>query len=221
MKRRAVSQLHPESQDSGIHEDVYSSDAESEASTTDRKKYKAAKNQEKLAEAPPVEQSNSFLSLLESLKDPEIGKKTEERLKKIEESSCDNITPRKILPSENKKYKELAKINCKLRLGGKNLGKGSMELINLLEKNNFMLVFRNCIKKVLFSGFVNKLSAMKIEESKCKDKHDGKTDLSLCVLQQPEMKVCRCLMCGDDSEIQSMFKEISLIVNNKVEEVKE
>lgn len=215
MKRRATSQLHP-NDDCTSYEEVYSSGEESQVSTSDRKHFKAERKT-KVTEAVIEEQSNSFLSLLAALKDPEVGKKTEERLKKIEEALLENTTPRRILPDEKKSFLELANINCKLRLGTRNLGKGSMELIKFEDKNEFMVVFRNCIKKVMFSGVVNKFSSAKIAESKCKGKHEGKADLNLSVLQMPEMKITSCLMCGDDGEIQKIFKELEIVVGKFIE----
>ena len=215
MKRRATTQLHP-NDDSTEYEEVYSSGEESQVSTSDRKHFKAERKT-KATEVKIEEQSSSFLSLLAELKDPEVGKKTEERLKKIEEASIESTTPRRILPDEKKNFLELAKINCKLRLGTRNLGKGSIELIKFEDKNEFMLVFRNCIKKVLFSGTLNKFSSVKAEESKCKEKHEGKADLKLTLLQLPEMKIASCLICGADGEIQKIHKELGPIVAKFVE----
>ena len=200
MKRRASVQLVPEKDIHPEYEDPYSTEPE-EYTPSKRIIYKPKHDikaktvtSSKSIEFPPIiiskplpQESSSYLELLNSLKSASSNEKTEEFLKEINASEI--ITPRKILPAANNQYKLLYQLDAKLTINNIPKGKGTLELTQALNKNLTLLIFRNCIKSVLFTGALYAESIIKIKDTPCKVKnHTEKKDIEISLIQQPEVK---------------------------------
>ena len=203
MKRRASIQLVPEKDFIPEYEDPYSTEPE-EYTPSKRIIYKAkigVKPDPKCeplstskSEPPIPQQSSSYLSLLASLKSSTSHEQTEQFLKEINSASL--VTPRRILPSEQTSYANCYQIESKLSVNETKKGKGTMELNHAIGKPIALVVFRNCIKNILFTGAIYQGSKLVFRKEPCKShKHEGKIDAEITLLQQPEGAKCVCLLC--------------------------
>ena len=216
MKRRASQQLVPGGQNEiedrgkdlkgtedheGLEglEDLEDLDSTSQDTcNSDRKKFKAKRSA--ASEVKVEETSENFLKLLADLRDPDIVRKTNERNAKLEEQETENVTPRRVLPAVQNEFENIWTAQVKIRILAVCLGKGELQVLRFNEGGKFMVVFRNCIQKVLFSGVLFKYSKVEVLE-KCKQGHEGKVDLGVRVLRQPEMKICSLALCGTEKEV--------------------
>ena len=90
----------------------------------------------------------------------------------------------------------LYQLDAKLTINNIPKGKGTLELTQALNKNLTLLIFRNCIKSVLFTGALYAESIIKIKDTPCKVKnHTEKKDIEISLIQQPEGKKIECFIC--------------------------
>lgn len=204
MKRRASVQLVPEKDFFPKYEDPYSTEPED---YTPSKRIIYKPKPIILKEVP--QQSSSYLSLLESLKSTNSHEKTEEFLKEI--NSVDIITPRRILPIQQPSYKLTCQVEGKFKVNKANKGKGTIEITqsSLDSKKISLVIFRNCIKKILFTGALYTNSEIILQVLPCKEKkHENKADISLSLLQQPEGQKVSCLICISTASLQELLNSL-------------
>jgi hypothetical protein len=212
MKRRASIQLVPSKAMIGEYEDPYSTQPE-EFSPSKRIIYKAKKptnpspdlspyKLENVASNSVIQESSNYLSLLELLKSSDSHEKTEEFLKEI--NAVDIISPRRILPNPSSTYEILYSLESKLYVNSINKGKGLLQITKAVSSKVALIIFRDCIKKILFTGAVYHNSRIIIKKETCKPKHDNKIDLEIVLLQQPEGLQSLCIICCATKDLQEL-----------------
>ncbi|CAG9325132.1 unnamed protein product [Blepharisma stoltei] len=164
------------------------------------------KNSDARKETPTkLVKSSCFESLI-----GEISKeKTEELLRSL--VAEENITPRRILPSNEMKYEKKINFDCKFKVGDKKKGDGVGEILHSKsnDKDIILFVFRNCIKKILFTGQFEKGSPWVKE----KGKKEGKELIKIDLMQIPEKTKVNCEIIVDqegftdiDEKLKDMMK---------------
>lgn len=226
MKRRASIQIVPEKDTIPEYDDPYSTEPE-EYTPSKRIIYKTGiikkipesepskilPKETKCEVTPLSEVPSSYLDLLNSLKAPDYMEKTNKFLQDL--NPIEIVTPRKILPNTQSQYKLLCTTECKLYINAVNKGKGSFEFHRSNDGKVILLVFRNCIKKVLFTGLVYKDSQPVIKEKKCKEKHDGKKDVEVVLKQQPGGNKVVCIVCAKDDVAEEFVKCFENVINKR------
>lgn len=215
MKRRASQQLVPggqneiEDREKELSENEDLDSTSQDTCNSERKKFKAKRST--ATEVKVEETSENFLKLLADLKDPDIVRKTNERNAKLEEQEIENVTPRKVITVVQNEFEKVFTAQVKLKVSGICLGKGELQVLKFKEGEKNLIVFRNCIQKVLFSGVVFKYSKVQVLGN-CKEKHEGKADLGVRVLRQPEMKICSLALCGAENEVMELKRILDLVL---------
>jgi hypothetical protein len=199
MKRRASMQIIPEKDLDTDYEDPYST--EPEDYTPSKRiiyklkgvlKPKSAAELPKSDSKPLMEESSSFLSLLNSLKSSEYHNETEEFLKEL--NSEEIITPTKITPIVQTQYKLLHQTEAKLKVNNISKGTGTIEINLAVGFKLALIVFRNSIKTIMFTGSLLHSLQSKTLEKPSKTPGKERTRIEISLIQHPEKIKAVCVI---------------------------
>jgi len=221
MKRRASTQLTPKSQDPSYEEPLFPC---AEKPNTPRPSYKPIKPlnwnlddnktppwKKPLPQKTPPPSSENFSEMLSFLQSKSVQNQTEEFLHNSNKPETN--TPRKILPvptPQRSLYTQVFNSEAKL-VAPRKISQSNLLLMSSKDFRVNVLVLRDCIGKIRFSGAINKSTKTSELQEGCKKHHETNVHLEVKVFDLNQSKPEEAVFCLKKENSTKLIQKISEI----------